>query len=72
MLATQSDPVTLRTAVLGAVVDGAWTTADVVATVATDYTADRAAVVATLWDLVDDGLIRYDAGLRLAGFRPCC
>lgn len=72
MLATQSDPVTLRTAVLGAVVDGAWTPADVVASVATDYAADRAAVIATLWDLVDDGLIRYDADLQLAGFRPCC
>lgn len=71
MLATHTEPVTLRTAVLDAVVDGAWTPADVVASVATDFTTDRAAVVAVLWDLVDDGQLRYDSSLHFAGFRPC-
>lgn len=70
MLATQTDPVTLRTAVLDAVIDGAWSPADVVASVATDFTTDRATVVAVLWDLVDDGLLRYDPSLNFAGFRP--
>jgi hypothetical protein len=71
MLATHANPESLRAAVLTAVEDGAWTTADVVASVATDYTADRATIVATLWDLVDDGLVRYDNSLRFAGFRCC-
>lgn len=71
MLATQANPESLRAAVLTAVEDGAWTTADVVASVATDYTADRATIVATLWDLVDEGLVRYDNSLRFAGFRCC-
>ncbi|HLN78729.1 MAG TPA: hypothetical protein VK204_16920 [Nocardioidaceae bacterium] len=71
MLATHANPESLRAAVLIAVEDGAWTTADVVASVATDYTADRATIVATLWDLVDDGLVRYDNSLRFAGFRCC-
>jgi len=70
MLATQAEPVTLRSAVLSAVEEGAWAPADVVATVATDYTTDRAAVLATLWDLVDDGCLRYDGSLVFAGFRP--
>lgn len=72
MLAVQSEPMTLRAAVLDAVLDGAWAPADVIASVATDYTADRAAVVALLWDLVEEGLIRYDGSLQFAGFRPCC
>ena len=71
MLATQANPESLRAAVLTAVEDGAWTTADVVASVATDYTADRATIVATLWDLVDEGRVRYDNSLRFAGFRCC-
>ncbi len=71
MLVTQSEPDTLRAAVLTAVEEGAWATADVVASVATDYAADRATIVATLWDLVDDGLVRYDNDLRFAGFRRC-
>ncbi|GAB2738156.1 hypothetical protein [Nocardioides pakistanensis] len=72
MLAVQSEPITLRAAVLNAVFDGAWAPADVIASVATDYSADRGAVVAMLWDLVEEGLIRYDASLQFAGFRPCC
>lgn len=71
MLVTRSDPDTLRTAVLTAVEEGAWATADVVASVATDYAADRATIVATLWDLVDDGVVFYDNSLRFAGFRRC-
>ena len=71
MLATHANPEALRTAVLTAVEDGAWTTADVVASVATDYTADRATIVAMLWDLVEDGLVRYDNSLQFAGFRCC-
>lgn len=71
MLATQAEPVTLRSAVLRAVEEGAWAPADVVASVATDCTTDRAAVMAVLWDLVDDGCLRYDGSLLVAGFRPC-
>lgn len=71
MLATQAEPFTLRHAVLSAVEEGAWSPADVVASVATDYSADRARVVAMLWDLVDEGCLRYDGSLLFAGFRPC-
>lgn len=71
MLVTQAEPVTLRAAVLRAVEEGAWAPADVVASVATDCTTDRAAVMAMLWDLVDDGCLRYDGSLLVAGFRPC-
>lgn len=71
MLATRTEPVTLRTAVRRAVEEGAWAPADVVASVATDYTADRATVVATLWDLVDEGCLRYVGTTLVAGFRPC-
>lgn len=72
MMVTRTSPETLRTAVVDAVREGAWTTSDVVASVATDYSADRATIVAVLWDLVEDGIVRYDASLRLGGFRPCC
>ncbi|HEY0775717.1 MAG TPA: hypothetical protein VGD51_16655 [Nocardioidaceae bacterium] len=71
MLATQAEPVTLRSAVLRAVEEGAWAPADAVASVATDYAADRAAVLAVLWDLVDEGCLRYDGTSVFAGFRPC-
>lgn len=70
MLATQAEPVTLRAAVLSAVQEGAWAPADVVASVATDNVADRAAVIATLWDLVEEGCLRYDGALVSPGFRP--
>lgn len=71
MLATQAEPVTLRSAVLSAVEEGAWAPVDVVASVATDYTTDRAAVIAVLWDLVDEGCLRYDGTSVFSGFRPC-
>lgn len=71
-MVTRTSPETLRTAVWDAVREGSWTTADVVASVATDYVADRATIVAVLWDLVEEGVIRYDASLQFAGFRPCC
>jgi hypothetical protein len=70
MMTTLSNPEVLRTAVCAAVQEGAWTTSDVVASVATDYAADRGPIIATLWDLVDDGVLRYDASLQFAGFRP--
>jgi hypothetical protein len=71
MIATQTDPELLRAAVCTAVREGAWTPCDVVASVATDYSADRSHVVAILWDLVDEGLLCYDASLQPCGFRPC-
>lgn len=71
MLVTQAAPATLRTAVITAVEEGAWAPADVVASVATDCTTDRAAVMAMLWDLVDEGCLRYDGSMLFAGFRPC-
>lgn len=70
MLVAQSDPLILRAAVLNAVQEGAWAPADVVASVATDYTADRGVVVAMLWDLVADGYLRYDPSPQVTGFRP--
>jgi hypothetical protein len=72
MIATQTSPSTLRTAVRAAVREGAWSPADVVASVATDYGADRGRILATLWDLVDEGLLAYDPALQLGlgGFRP--
>jgi aryl-alcohol dehydrogenase-like predicted oxidoreductase len=69
-MTTQTSPETLRTAVYEAVREGAWTAADVVASVATDYVTERAAIVATLWDLVDDGVLRYEGCCGFAGFRP--
>jgi hypothetical protein len=72
MIVMQTSPEALRSAVFDAVREGAWTPADVVAAVATDYVADRATIVAVLWDLVEEGAIRYDASLQFAGFRPCC
>lgn len=70
-MTTWTSPETLRSAVFAAVQDGAWATADVVAAVATDYNTDRAPIVATLWDLVEEGLLRYDGSPQSAGFRPC-
>lgn len=70
MMTTRTSPEALRAAVMNAVHEGAWAPADVVASVATDYAVDRCTIVATLWDLVEDGLLRYDASLQFAGFRP--
>ena len=70
MTVLQDNPEELRELVYDVVTDGAWTTADVVASVATDIVVDRADVVATLWDLVDDGALRYDCAAQFPGFRP--
>lgn len=48
-------PAELTDRVLAAVADGAWTPADVSATVLCEVPATRSDVVATLWDLVDAG-----------------
>lgn len=70
MLSTQTTPEILRSAVCQAVSEGAWTSADVVASVATDYVTDRASIMAVLWDLVDEGYLRYDSSGQFACFRP--
>ncbi|HET7533298.1 MAG TPA: hypothetical protein VF012_06070 [Nocardioidaceae bacterium] len=70
MLTVRTTPETLRTAVCEAVGEGAWTPADVVASVATDYASDRASIVAVLWDLVEEGLLAYDGSGRFACFKP--
>ena len=70
MMVTRTSPEALRTAVCTAVTEGAWSSADVVASVATDYITDRAGIVAVLWDLVDEGVLRYDGSGQFAGFRP--
>jgi hypothetical protein len=70
MTVLQDNPQELRELVYDVVADGAWTTADVVASVATDFVVDRADVVATLWDLVDEGALRYDCTAQFPGFRP--
>ncbi len=69
MLVINTDPQNLRKAVADAVTDGAWTPADVVASVASDSIADRAEILATAWDLVDDGVLLYDATPGFPGFR---
>ncbi len=70
MTVLQDNPNELRSVVFDVVADGAWTTADVVASVASDVVIDRADVVATLWDLVDEGVLRYDCTAQFPGFRP--
>jgi hypothetical protein len=71
MIVTQTSPEALRAAVRAAVRDGAWTPCDVVASVATDYSSDRGHIIAVLWDLVEEGVLCYDASLQPCGFRPC-
>lgn len=70
MSVTRGDPRELRTAVAEAVADGAWAPTDVVASVASDSVADRARILATLWDLKEDGVLVYDATTLFPGFRP--
>jgi hypothetical protein len=70
MRVTQVDPRALRAAVREAVADGAWAPTDVVASVASDFVADRAQIVATLWDLKEEGVLVYDASTQFPGFRP--
>ena len=70
MTIVQNNPGELRSLVYDVVAEGAWTTADVVASVASDFAGDRTDVVATLWDLVDDGALRYDCAAQFPGFRP--
>jgi hypothetical protein len=53
-----------------AVASGAWAPMEVMAAVACDFTTDRAEILATLWDLRDDGLLCYDASGNFPGFRP--
>lgn len=71
MLAEKATPRTLRDAVQEAVMDGAWSPCDVVASVASDSSADRRQIIAALWDLVEEGVLVYDASMQFAGFRPC-
>lgn len=66
ILATPAD-LTFR--VLAAVADGAWTPADVTATVTSELRADRSDVVATLWDLVESGDLTCTHDNGQFGFR---
>jgi hypothetical protein len=65
---TMIAPATLTEAVIAAVGEGAWSPADVVATVA-DQHADRHDVMATLWDLVDAGVLTYHPDIASPAFR---
>jgi hypothetical protein len=65
----QATPAELTDSVLTAVADGAWSPTDVAATVTAEVRAGRSDVVATLWDLVDEGVLVYDAGVGMPGFR---
>jgi hypothetical protein len=67
-LATLVAPARLTEAVLTAVEEGAWSPADIVATVA-DQHADRSDVMATLWDLVDAGVLTYVPDVAYPAFR---
>ena len=51
----KASPAELTERVMRAVAEGAWTPADVTATVTSEFRADRSDVVATLWDLVESG-----------------
>ncbi|QNN54349.1 hypothetical protein [Nocardioides mesophilus] len=66
----QTTPAQLTSSVLDAVADGAWSAGDVAATVTAQVRAGRSDVVATLWDLVDQGALVYDASAAEPGFRP--
>jgi hypothetical protein len=70
MRASQVYPQQLRDAVTEAVTGGAWSPMAVIAAVACDFPADRASVLATLWDLRDEGVLVYDASGQFPGFRP--
>lgn len=70
MRVTQVDPHLLRTAVAEAVANGAWSPTAVLASVASDSVADRARIMATLWDLKEDGVLVYDSTSQFPGFRP--
>jgi hypothetical protein len=65
----QATPAVLTASVLDAVADGAWAPGDVAATVTSHVRADRSDVVATLWDLVEEGALVYDRGAPSPGFR---
>ena len=65
----QPTPAELTTSVLTAVLDGAWTSSDVAATVTAETQAPRSEVIATLWDLVDAGAVVYDGHAAVPGFR---
>ena len=70
MSTTLAMPQTVRDHVHRAVRNGAWAPADVVATVTADTATTRAEVLATLWDLVDEGHLVYDASTPFPEFRP--
>ena len=70
----QAAPAERSDRVLDAVAHGAWTPADVNATVTSELRADRSDVLATLWDLVDAGELtccrHHDQfGFRTTSFR---
>ena len=65
----KATPAELTASVLDAVAEGAWTPVDVAATVTSHVRADRSHVLATLWDLVDDGTLVYDRHAPSPGFR---
>jgi hypothetical protein len=65
----QATPAELTESVLDAVHDGAWAPVDVAATVTAHVRADRSHVLATLWDLVEEGTLVYDRHAPSPGFR---
>ncbi|MDI6908473.1 hypothetical protein [Nocardioides sp.] len=67
-LSTLVAPATLTEAVLAAVGTGAWSPAEILVAVA-DQHADRCDVIATLWDLVDAGLLDFVADFSYPAFR---
>lgn len=70
MSTTQVLPRTIRSSVHSAVRNGAWGAADVVRTVSADTAATRPEVIATLWDLVDEGQLEYSGTSPFPVFRP--
>lgn len=68
-MSIQATPAELTERVLSAVADGAWTPADVTATVTSEFPAGRSDVVATLWDLVDAGEVECCHHHGQFGFR---
>lgn len=70
-LATQHTQVDLREAVLNAIHQGSWSQMEILTDLA-ELHFERADVLATLWEMVDDGVLVYHAEDVFPTYRPAC
>lgn len=70
-LAAQSTQTSLTDAVLGAIHAGSWSQIEILTDLA-DLHFERAHVLATLWEMVDAGVLVYHAEDAFPTFRPAC